>query len=687
MTNRNKQRFVTPSFGKQGLRWLLGLGLMLVAVGIGYRLGLGSTTSPTSPETESAEVDQDAWYTCSMHPSVRSRDPDGKCPICSMDLIPVDQAERQEQASKGLSLSELQADAARVRATRVQRRFPTAEVRLFGKITYDQTRVARLTAYIPGRVERLFVNYVGVPVRQGDHMAEFYSPELISAFEELKQVQDTLKRLGAGGSTLIRESTRRTLTAARERLQLFGMTDEQITSIEKGQQPTERLTIHAPIGGVVTHLAVREGDYVGTGEPIATVADLSRLWLDLEAYESQLPLLRWGMTVRFTVEALPGESFEGKVAFIEPVINPMTRTAAVRVAVDNRNGDLKPGMFATAVALPQLSESGIVPDASLTGRWVSPMHPTVVKDGPGQCDVCGMDLVPVEELGIIDTDQPVTKPLVIPASAVLFTGRRSLVYLASEQAEGWLYEPREIILGPRAGEDYVVGSGLDEGQLVVTHGSFRIDSAMQIAARPSMMSPDEEDDGESHQHRQQPQANTGTSATKTVDPAERAEAPKASGLSESENLMPVYNAYFTLQQALASDDLQAAQEARTQLRASAEALDEKIRSETDQNLDLHILKPLIESRSADSLESLRDEFEPISDAVIRLESRLGHTGSATWYRAHCPMAFDNRGADWLQRDPTISNPYFGAMMLGCGEIRETLEPIEPAKGHEAHDHE
>ncbi|MEL6740723.1 MAG: efflux RND transporter periplasmic adaptor subunit, partial [Planctomycetota bacterium] len=398
--------------------------LILAALVVGYRIG--KPAAEPAAETVAAEHDhgddtgEPQMYTCSMHPSVRLPDPDAKCPICFMELIPVTE-DGGEGSELRVTMSESAAALSQIETAPVGRFFPTTQVRLYGKVTYDETSVARLTAYFPGRIERLFVNYLGVPVAEDDHMAEVYSPDLLAAFEELRQSKAASQNSTAT-SELVRSATRDTLTAAREKLRLFGIAPEQITAVEDGSFNSDRLTIFAPIGGVVTHLAVREGDYVQTGAPIATIADLSRLWLDMEAYESQLPLLRWGQRVTFTVEAHPGETFEGRVSFIEPMVDERTRTAAVRVAVDNAGRRLKPGMFASAVVRTRVAEDGAVVSNELAGRWVSPMHPTVVKDGPGQCDICGMDMVPAESLGVVGDPTTINEPLVIPRSAVLFTG-------------------------------------------------------------------------------------------------------------------------------------------------------------------------------------------------------------------------------------------------------------------------
>jgi Cu(I)/Ag(I) efflux system membrane fusion protein len=241
--------------------------------------------------------------------------------------------------------------------------------------------------------------------------------------------------------------------------------------------------------------------YVDVGTRIFTIADLDAVWVQLDAYESDLRWLRYGQAVTFTTEAFPGKNFSGVVSFIDPVLNATTRTVKVRVNVDNKEGLLKPEMFVRANVFAQFAGSGRILDKNLIGKWVSPMHPEVIKDAPGQCPICGMNLVPTESLGYANaTPSDVVAPLVIPATAPLLTGKRAVVYVEVSDSDRPTYIGREVILGPRAGDDYVVESGLAEGDLVVVSGNFKIDSALQIQAKPSMMNPEGGGGSGGHQH-------------------------------------------------------------------------------------------------------------------------------------------------------------------------------------------
>ena len=428
-------------------------------------------------------------WTCSMHPQIITDKP-GKCPICGMDLIPLSVDSAVGTTVRELVISEEAAKLMEIETSVVQRKFVTNEIRMVGKIDYDETRVKNITAWVPGRIDRLYVDFTGITVNKGDHMVYLYSPQLISAQAELLQASKAAGNIGVGTSDLVKRSTLAMLEAAREKLRLLGLSAEQIKNIENSGKPQAHITINSPIGGIVIHKNATEGMYVDTGTPIYIVADLSRLWVKLDAYESDLPWIRYGQEVEFTTQAYPGQVFKGTISFIDPVLNDKTRTVKVRVNVDNSEGKLKPQMFVKAVVRSKVAAGGKVMAAEMAGKWICPMHPDIVKAQAGTCDICGMALVTTESLGFVKTETPEKAPLVIPASAPLITGKRAVVYVQLPNREKPTYEGREIVLGPRAGDYYIVESGLDEGEIVVTNGNFKIDSAMQIQAKPSMMNPE-----------------------------------------------------------------------------------------------------------------------------------------------------------------------------------------------------
>jgi len=398
----------------------------------------GEVHNPTShdPRPESPTI-----WTCSMHPQIQQPEP-GDCPICGMDLIPLAEDDGGDLGPRAMSMSESSRALAEIETSTVQQAFPEATVRIVGQLDYDETREKSLSARFPARIERLYVNFTGIRVKKGEHLAEVYSPELLTAQRELL--------------TAYRADPNSSITAAaREKLRLWDLLPDQIDEILARGTATDRFELRAPTSGVVVEKHVKEGDYVKTGEPLFRIVDLGVLWLNLEAYESDLPWLRYGQNVQFGVEAYPGEAFSGQIAFIEPELNRKTRTVPVRVNVPNPDGRLKPGMFARGQVKVRIAEEGEVYAPDLAGKWISPMHPEIIKDHPGLCDVCGMDLVPAESLGFV-APQEGEAPLVVPASAVLRTGKRAVVYVRVPNTERPTYEGREIVLGARAGDQFVV---------------------------------------------------------------------------------------------------------------------------------------------------------------------------------------------------------------------------------------
>lgn len=440
--------------------------------------------------TSTTEQDIDFW-TCSMHPQIRLPKA-GKCPICNMSLIPVYREDGAQKASGedsqvSLTLSARAEELAEVATSAVEKKAVNKKVRLLGILDYDETRLTNITAWVPGRIDRMFVDYTGIRVNKGDHMVELYSPELISSQEELIQAAKSLGRLSASSSELVKRSTRQALAAARDKLTLLGLTRTQVQEIETRGNVQDRVTIFAPTSGVVVERSATEGMYVVTGTKIYSIADLSNLWLNLDAYESDLPWIRYGQEVEFETQAVPGKVFRGMVSFISPVVSPDSRTVKVRVSVDNKDGSLKPGLFVKGVIKSKVYAKGQVIDTSLSGKYICPMHPEIVSPEPGTCPVCGMSLVSAEDLGYLTEAKGIELPLVIPASAPLLTGARAVVYV--KDATESRYELREVVLGPRVEDDYIVEKGLKEGELVVINGAFKIDADLQIKGRASMMQP------------------------------------------------------------------------------------------------------------------------------------------------------------------------------------------------------
>lgn len=370
------------------------------------------------------EANQETVWTCSMHPQIRMTEP-GKCPICAMDLIQLAQGGTSATDPDAIRLSREAAQLANVLTTVVSRQKPVREVRLYGKVQADERLIQSQVAHVPGRIESLRVNFTGEPVSRGQVLARVYSPELVTAQQELLEAAKT------------KELQPSIYEAAKEKLRQWKLTDELIASVEASGTAQTTVGVVSNTSGIVTSRLVNEGDYVSQGTPLFTIADLSRVWILFDAYETDLQYLSKGEKIVFTLQALPGKEFAANIVFVDPVIDPVTRVAKVRVEIGNQSGKLKPEMFASGIVSSNLSEY--------------------------------------------------SDNLIIPRSAVLWTGKRSLVYVKQPGSDDPVFKMREIGLGPMLGESYVVTDGLTEGEEIVTSGTFSVDAAAQLDGKPSMM--------------------------------------------------------------------------------------------------------------------------------------------------------------------------------------------------------
>jgi Cu(I)/Ag(I) efflux system membrane fusion protein len=425
--------------------------------------------------TEAPQAVTGVW-TCSMHPQIRLDHP-GKCPLCGMDLVPLATSASTVTDPRHLSLSEHARRMATLETVVIEPRALVKEIRTVGRVAFDETRLAQIAARVSGRIDEVFANFTGTMVKRGDHLVKIYSPELLTTQEELLIA-------ARGDAASGRAGISRSLTAsARRRLELWGITAEQINELTRTGVSQTHLVVYAPIGGTVLEKNVREGQYVKEGDELYSIADLTHVWLILQLYESDVPWVRFGQPVEVSLEGRP-ERLQGFVGFVEPVLDDATRSVGVRVVLRNEQGLLKPAMYAHATLRIPILPNGVAGPTGLEGKFACPMHPYVVADVGGACQVCGMPLERVPGDPPLEAGPPVA--LAVPASAVLSTGSRRLVYV--ERSPG-AYESVEPRLGPRAGDYFLVLEGLTAGQRVVTSGGFLLDSQFQLAGKPSLLYP------------------------------------------------------------------------------------------------------------------------------------------------------------------------------------------------------
>jgi Cu(I)/Ag(I) efflux system membrane fusion protein len=410
--------------------------LLIGGIIIGWVFFHSSQKGDLKPDQSTENVKATIW-TCAMHPRIRMPQP-GKCPICGMELIPLVQSNASAIDPEAVHLSKEAAQLANVLTTVVTKGIPVKEVRLYGKVQADERLFQSQVAYVPGRIERLAINFTGEAVVRGQILAEIYSPDLITAQQELletiktKQLQPELYE------------------ASKEKLRQWKLTDDQIAAIENSGVVKKNFEVESNTTGTVTERRISTGDYVSEGTVLFEIADLSKVWVMFDAYESDLQFLHKGEVISFTLQALPGIDYKGNIVFIDPAIDPVTRVAKVRVETGNQSGKLKPEMFATGIVSSTLSQY--------------------------------------------------KNNFIIPKSAVLWTGKRSVVYVKQPGSDEPVFKIREVELGPMLGETYVIMNGLSEGEEVVSSGTFSVDASAQLMGKPSMMNQESPLKGSGNNH-------------------------------------------------------------------------------------------------------------------------------------------------------------------------------------------
>lgn len=394
-------------------------------------------------EGHNHESENTITWTCSMHPQIKQDKP-GQCPICAMDLIPLNtmQSEGDDVDPNEIVMTKSAAKLAEIQTLIVSKGTPKKSLHLQGKVLADERNIAVLTARFGGRIEKLFVNYTGQNVRKGEKLATIYSPDLVTAQKELLE------------SISYKDSRPSIYQAAKGKLKLWDLTDKQIKGIEEKGEPLLYFEILSPISGTVTMRHVSIGDYIKEGMALFQVVDLTKLWVMFDAYESDLPWIKIGDNVDFTIQAVPGKTYSTQVTYIDPFINGKTRIAQVRAEIDNNEMILKPEMFTNGVIESKVAES--------------------------------------------------SNSILIPKSSVLWTGKRAIVYVKVPDRESPTFLYREIVLGPEAGRFFVVSEGLNVGEEIATNGVFKIDAAAQLIGLPSMMNPEGGKVSTGHDHARLP---------------------------------------------------------------------------------------------------------------------------------------------------------------------------------------
>jgi Cu(I)/Ag(I) efflux system membrane fusion protein len=368
-------------------------------------------------------------YTCPMHPFI-IKDKPGACPICGMTLVPLKKAEAEqpkEKEMKGIgevSLSPTQMVMANVATTEAKAISMNKEIVATGIVQYDQSRQAKVTAWVAGRIDRLYVNTVGSYVSKGRPVAEVYSPDLVSAQQEYLLALKSRDQLKGSPIQSIAQGGEGLVASARQRLKLMGVKDAQIAALVKAGEPNIKLPVYTPLSGIVIEKIVQQGQYVNVGDTLFNIADLSTVWVEVEVYENEFPNIKTGQMVDIVSQSYPGKTFRGRVAFIYPFLDPKSRTVKARVELPNPGLRLKPDMFVNASIKVPLGSS-----------------------------------------------------IVVPASAVVDTGQRQVVWV---EMKAGVFAPRDVKTGAKAGDNIQILSGLKAGEKVASSGGYLIDSEAQL---------------------------------------------------------------------------------------------------------------------------------------------------------------------------------------------------------------
>lgn len=656
-------------FSSSPVKYALKTALVLIVVGAAFFAGYylptsdhDHTTPPTAAQTSEDNIKsidkKPQLWTCSMHPQIKLPHP-GKCPICFMELIPLTAEESAHAARDTQYVMSVEAQKlAEIETAEVKRGTAKVVIRMVGLIYEDETRVASLTSRVDGRLDEIYINFTGVQVNEGDPMVKIWSPTLIKSQVELFEA-------------LRSETDPGVIRGAEEKLVQQGMTRDQIDDLIRKRKPNLYVTLHAPISGVVTKKMAILGQFVKEGTEMYAINDLSHVWIKLDAYEPDLPWIRYGQDVIFTTQAAPGRTFKGKVLFIDPMLDMKTRSVKVRVEAENPDFLLKPGMFVSAEIESEIDDQGKVIKSEWVGKYICPVHPRdVVSDKPGVCPDSKMKLQPASSFGYADDPNP-KLPLIIPATAPLITGKRTIVYVEVPGAQP-TYELREVTLGSRAGDVYVVSDGLREGERVVVKGNFKIDSAMQILGRSSMMSSET-----THKDQEAPKEEViskltgGPEFLKSLNPLIVEYLEMKKGLSED---IPSWSAPAAQRMAVALDGVNLSG-LKDQSLEAWNKFAEKARpqlTKISDNLDLEI------QRSA---------FDVLSEAFVRLLMGFRPSMNHPLYIVFCEKAAGGAGAYWIEDSRDFKNPYFGGdrEKEACGDLEETIQPEGADVGKDSQD--
>ncbi|SED59736.1 membrane fusion protein, Cu(I)/Ag(I) efflux system [Tenacibaculum sp. MAR_2010_89] len=558
--------------------------IIILMVGLIFgKLFFGNSSDNETNHNHQAESNLSQKWTCSMHPQIMQPEA-GDCPICGMDLIPAE-ADADGLSPNQFKLTKNAMALANVQTTIIGNATANSDngITLSGKIAENEKANAVQVSYFTGRIERLNISFTGESIRKGQLLATIYSPELVKAQQELLT------------ASTLKETQPALYKAVRNKLKLWKLSDNQINQIESSKKVKENFPVYATVSGTVSEKLVEQGDYTKQGQPLLKIANLNTVWANFDVYENQVSNFKVGQAIAISTNAYPNEVFNAKISFINPVLNPQTRTVTVRAVLNNQKELFKPEMFVT---------------------------------------------------GKVDATVKETKAqLLIPASAVLWTGKRSIVYVKPD-TNNPIFEMREIVLGNKLGDNYEVKNGLQSGDEVVTNGVFTIDASAQLQGKKSMMN---------HKKEMNEQFEVSKKFTSQLQTA--------------------YDAYIKLKDNLIKSDAELSKNSASTLNKALQNINMKLLTTNEAHKQwMPLVKTLKSSSNAitnsDDIKVQRNQFKILSEYFILAVQSFGINEVS--YKQYCSMADSDKGAYWLSKEKLVLNPYFGDMMLKCGEVKQVI---------------
>ena len=546
---------------------------------------------------ENNAQDKTTW-TCSMHPQIKVPD-FGQCPLCFMDLIPLDNT--KILPSNIIELEDKLIQSAGIATYPIQNKQDRKNLSLYGKVTLKPANKFRVTAWVAGRIDKLFVNSVGEFVRKGQALYDIYSPVLISAHQELIQALSLASEANPKSSHF--KSLSINVQAIRQKLRFLGLSESELKRLENTKELIQHVTIYAQRSGVIRHVAVKEGEYVKEGQAVLLIANMSELWVEASVYEDDVQSLRGAIQSLIILDSHPQNEIIAKLIRIDPFVNPTTRASRAIFSIPNPDSQFLEGGFAKVQVVTN-SQAGFL----------------------------------------------------IPHSAPLFTGHNAVIFVRKENQ----FESRIVRIVEKTESYYRIIGNVTEGDEVVVKGTFKLDSEFQLQAKDSMMSSEQ-------------LTNPYGSRLDLRRPIEKAQDWLAKHKVDEnfrELSTTLFQQYLELHLSLSEDSFDDSKEILLEIKSILTTFSTNELSipakKTFELFKLSMIKAFSNLENTILFNDIRIVFDQLSSWIILFIENKWLSYDENLIKFYCPMAFDNKGAFWVQDDEEILNPYFGSKMINCG---------------------